>query len=228
MIDKAYAQSVATALTGQAGQVIAFARKPEKIPPPLPFSLPELQKSGRQAERSLSRRTLDLAQSLYEKHQLLTYPRSDCPTCPRTTTLRPVRYAEGDRSDPGPGPSPGASDGCGGSTRHGRCWNDSKVTAHHAIIPTTRALSSANLSPDERFICSLVAHRYLLQFLPPRELQKTAVDIVVPTSVGDEAAGEAGLEVDAGWYAWRHALAVVDAAEKATDDPEEGGRRCLP
>ena len=229
VIDKAYAQSVATALTGQAGQVMAFARKPEKIPPPLPFSLPELQKLAAKLKGLSPRRTLDLAQSLYEKHQLLTYPRSDCPYLPQDHHAEASEVREAIARTLGRdhhlAPLTDAVD----LTRHGRCWNDSKVTAHHAIIPTTRALSSASLSPDEHFIYSLVAHRYLLQFLPPRELQKTAVDIVVPTSVGDERLqAKQALEIDAGWYAWRHALAVVDVADKETDEPMEEGGAPLP
>ena len=229
VIDRAYAESVATALTGQPGQVIAHGRKPEKIPPPLPFSLPELQKLAAKLKGLSPRRTLDLAQSLYEKHQLLTYPRSDCPYLPQDHHAEASEVREAITRTLGRdhhlAPLTDAVD----LTLHGHCWNDRKVTAHHAIIPTTRALSVANLSPDEHFVYSLVAHRYLLQFLPPQALQKTVVDIVVPTSAGDERLqAKQALEIDAGWYSWRHALAVVDAADKATDEPVEEGGLPLP
>tara|TARA_R110002094_G_scaffold42357_7_gene54651 strand:+ start:2781 stop:4895 length:2115 start_codon:yes stop_codon:yes gene_type:complete len=229
VIDKAYAQSVATALTGQPGQVIAYVRKPEKIPPPLPFSLPELQKLAARLRGLSPRRTLDLAQSLYEKHQLLTYPRSDCPYLPQDHHAEASEVRQAIIQTLGRGHHLASLTDTVDLTRYGRCWNDSKVTAHHAIIPTTRSLSAASLSPDEHFIYGLVAHRYLLQFLPPRELQKTLVDIVVPTPVGDERLqAKQALEINAGWYAWRHALAVVDATDKEADETVEGGGAPLP
>ncbi len=83
------------------------------------------------------------------------------------------------------------------------------------------------MSSDEQFIYSLVAHRYLLQFLPPRELEKTRLDIVVSTTAGDELLrAKQELETTAGWYAWRRA--VPPKPEPKVQDQNELGGSPLP
>lgn len=223
IIHKAYATSVADALRGQAGEVLAFDRKPHKEPPPLPFSLPELQKAAAKLKGLSPRRTLDLAQSLYEKHQLLTYPRSDCGYLPEEHhgQASEVRQAiiQTLGQDAQLTPLTDAVD----LTRYGRCWNDDKVSAHHAIIPTPRSGSTATLSADERFVYHLVAHRYLLQFLPPRELEKTQVTVQVATAQGTEhLQARQRSELSGGWYAWRQGFDADDRSEAAGEMPVSG------
>lgn len=227
VIDKAFAEAVAKAISGQPGEVSVFECKPAKVNAPLPFSLPELQKTAAKLRGLTPRRTLDVAQALYEKHKLLTYPRSDCAYLPQEHhgQASEVREAIGQSlgRDHYLAPLTDAVD----LTRYGPCWNDKKVTAHHGIIPTTKSQSAASLSSDEQFIYSLVAHRYLLQFLPPRELVKTRLDIAVATPAGNELLrAKQEIETTAGWYAWRYA--VPTKPDPKDQDPKEQGGPPLP
>jgi DNA topoisomerase-3 len=218
VIDRDHAQAVADAVTGQGGRVTDFLRKPAKQPPPLPFSLPELQKAAARLRGFAPRRTLDLAQSLYEKHKLLTYPRSDCPYLPREHHSQATEVREAIVQTLGRDAPLTAMSDAVNLTLYGACWDDGKVTAHHAIIPTPRGGAGACLSPDERFIYALVAHRYLLQFLPARELEKTAITLVVPTAVGEEVfEAKQERETASGWYAWRHLAG--ERGEETREDP---------
>jgi DNA topoisomerase III len=58
-----------------------------------------------------------------------------------------------------------------------RAWNDAKITAHHAIIPTTALCQIARMSESERRIYDLVRRRYLAQFYPSHEFDKTEVQL---------------------------------------------------
>lgn len=89
----------------------------------------------------------------------------------------------------------------------GCCWDDAKVTAHHAIIPITKRAPLKPLSADEQFIYSLVAYRYLLKFQLPREQERIDVEVILDPDQGSETF-RARSERDraAGWYAWRQAL----------------------
>jgi DNA topoisomerase-3 len=109
----------------------------------------------------------------------------------------------------------------------GRCWNDSKVTAHHAIIPTSKWVPLDSLSPDERWIYEIVAHRYLLQFCVDREYDQTDVLTLVHTAEGDESFKARGVvETEAGWRQYREVLATKKNA--AEDKPEKEETTVLP
>lgn len=57
-----------------------------------------------------------------------------------------------------------------------KAWNDAKVGAHHAIIPTSRAVPADRLSQDEKNIYELVARQYLMQFYPAFEYAEHQID----------------------------------------------------
>tara|TARA_B100002003_G_scaffold33123_1_gene28274 strand:- start:460 stop:1320 length:861 start_codon:yes stop_codon:yes gene_type:complete len=57
-----------------------------------------------------------------------------------------------------------------------KAWNDAKVGAHHAIIPTSRSMPSDRLSQDEKNIYELVARQYLMQFYPAFEYAEHQID----------------------------------------------------
>jgi len=82
VIDRAAVEKLAQALQGSQGVIESIKTQHKRAPPPLPFSLPELQKVASKGRGLSPKKTLSVAQSLYEKHQVLTYPRSDCPYLP--------------------------------------------------------------------------------------------------------------------------------------------------
>ncbi|SQA98031.1 DNA topoisomerase 3 [Cedecea neteri] len=145
---------------------------------------------------------LGIAQALYETHKVTTYPRTDCGYLP--VSMRgevPAVMAALVKTDPAIAPVVATLDQAFVS----RIWNDKKITAHHAIIPTRQACDMAALSEEERKVYQLIRQHYLAQFLP---LQET--DITDATfNIGGQLFRTRGrVEVVPGWR-------VLFAADKA-------------
>jgi DNA topoisomerase III len=149
-------QVVKRALAGQA-RVESVSSQTKKLPPPLLYDLTELQRHANRLHGFSAQRTLDAAQSLYEKHKLLSYPRTDsrhlstevAKSLPEVVNAISAPYrtllAEGTGERPLPR----------------RFVDDSQVRDHHAIIPTAVAASGHALSADERKLYELVCRRLL-------------------------------------------------------------------
>jgi DNA topoisomerase-3 len=81
--------------------------------------------------------------------------------------------------------------------RKNRCWDDKKVDAHHAIIPTARA-SKVNLTENESNIYGLIARQYLMQFCPDAVFRKCVIDLDIG---GGKFIAKARFLAEAGWRA---------------------------
>mgnify|MGYP003586166704 CR=1 FL=1 len=140
----------------------------------LPLSLSALQVLAGKKYGYDPQTVLDTAQELYER-KLTTYPRSDCDYLPE--------------SQHGDSAAILANLGqCGQSALAGwaaeanpsivsRAWNDAKITAHHAIIPTTVACKFTALSDRQRHVYYLIAQLYLAQFYPVHVYDQTRVEL---------------------------------------------------
>ena len=125
-------------------------------PPPL-YDLTELQRHANRLFGFSAQQTLDLAQALYERHKLISYPRTDsrhlsqdvAATLPRIVKAIAAPYRE--HLAPGTGERPLGR----------RFVDDAKVTDHHAIIPTATSPDKVALSADERKIYDLICRRLL-------------------------------------------------------------------
>ncbi|MDA8335619.1 MAG: DNA topoisomerase [Peptococcaceae bacterium] len=128
--------------------------------PPQLCDLTTLQRDANKRYGLMAKQALDAAQALYEWHKLLTYPRTDSRhlTSSLAGTL-PERVAAvtATKEYPTP-PTIRLTDK--------RFVDDSNVTDHHAIIPTTTRPDLAALSPAERQVYDLVARRFLAAFFP--------------------------------------------------------------
>ncbi len=227
VVDKAVVEQLAQALQGSPGAIESLKTRHKKEPPPLPFSLPELQKVASKGRGLSPKKTLAVAQSLYEKHQVLTYPRSDCPYLPVD------HWSEGGVVRDAIVQSVGHAHALYPLTEEvnlihrGRCWNDDKVTAHHAIIPTSKWVPLDTLSPDERWIYEIVSHRYLLQFCADREYDQTDVIAQVEAPEGRESFKARGVvDTEIGWRQYRNVLASKQATPK--DENQEAETTVLP
>jgi DNA topoisomerase-3 len=117
--------------------------------------------------------TLDIAQALYETHKLITYPRSDCGYLPLSQHGEaPAILAALGRADPGLAALQTSLE----PQRRSRAWNDAKVSAHHGIIPTAAAAGLERLQGRQRAVYTLIRARYLAQFLPNHEYDRTQAD----------------------------------------------------
>ncbi|MCL2407813.1 MAG: DNA topoisomerase 3 [Defluviitaleaceae bacterium] len=152
-----------------ASAMLKSAESEEKQkPPPLLYDLTELQRDANRKFGYSAQKTLDIAQSLYEKRKAITYPRTDSrylskdiePKFPRVLkklcSYEPLKpYAEQLLALPD------------GLTVTKRIVDDTKVTDHHAIIPTdTGLLNVSAFTAEEANIFDLVARRFVSVFYP--------------------------------------------------------------
>lgn len=156
-------ENVAKRIAGQPARVTDAQRKRSRQAPPLPYSLSALQIDASRRFGFSAQQVLDLCQALYERHKLITYPRSD------SRHLPSEHYAQRDQIlDTIAANDSDLSDAVAKADRRlkSKAWNDAKVDAHHAIIPTPKRQAVSSLSSDEAKIYQLVARQYLLQFYP--------------------------------------------------------------
>ncbi|KIQ57029.1 DNA topoisomerase III [Pseudomonas fluorescens] len=141
--------------------------------PPLPFDLGTLQEVCSKKLGLGAQETLDIAQSLYETYKLITYPRSDCGFLPLSQhSEAPAILAALAQADPSLAPLREHLQ----PQRKSRAWNDAKVSAHHGIIPTAAAKNLDKLASKQRAVYTLIRARYLAQFLPNHEYDRTQAD----------------------------------------------------
>ena len=202
------AARMAATLRSAEGRVFSVGRKGHVEAPPLPYSLADLQIDAARRLGLSGKQVLDACQALYETHRLTTYPRSDCSHLPEghLAEAREVLAAIGSSS-----PELALLVAEADPSLRSRAWNDSKVTAHHAIIPT-REIGVAVVGPTEWSVYDLIARRYACQFLPPHEYAQTRIDL----DVGGQRLVATGRETLA--LGWRVALPGVESE----DDQKEG------
>ncbi len=178
---------------------------------PLPFDLGTLQEVCSKKLGLGAQETLDIAQALYETHKLITYPRSDCSYLPLSQHAEaPAILAALGAADPALAALAPHLD----ARRRSRAWNDAKVSAHHGIIPTVAAQAAARLAGKERAVFSLIRARYLAQFLPNHEYDRTQADF---DCAGHALRAVGKRIVEPGW---RRALPEALAPAKGREAPE--------
>jgi len=168
VVVKALAENVVKRIENQPATVLQSETKKQQQSAPLPFNLSALQIAAAKQFSMNAKLVLDICQSLYEKHQLITYPRSDCQYLPqqhfeqRATIVSHIEQSslpiakfvkQADLSI------------------KSRAWNDKKVGAHHAIIPTEKPMTKCSLTSFEKNIYQLIAKQYLAQFFASFEFK---------------------------------------------------------
>jgi DNA topoisomerase-3 len=148
---------VARARAGKAA-IESIGADTVRMQPPLLYDLTELQRHANRLYGFSAQKTLDVAQALYEQHKLISYPRTDsrylstdiAETVPKIAAAIAPAYQ--DMLAPGTGErAPGK-----------RYVDDSKVTDHHAIIPTAVTMQPGRLTDEERKLYDLVCRRLLM------------------------------------------------------------------
>ena len=147
---------VERALSGQA-RIASVHSQTKKLPPPLLYDLTELQRHLNRLYGFSAQRTLDAAQSLYEKHKLLSYPRTDSRHL-STEVAKGLPEVVSTISAPYRAL---LAEGTGERPLSRRFVDDGQVRDHHAIIPTATSAAGRALSADERKVYELVCRRLL-------------------------------------------------------------------
>lgn len=194
-------------------KVIEFETKNKDKNAPLVYSLASIQAEANAKYGYSAEQILNICQALYEKYKLTTYPRSDCeylPTVQHQDAAKVLRalcsfHTELKSTISKANPS-----------LKSKVWNDSKITAHHGIIPTQQVGNLSELKDDERKVYMLIVKRYLSQFFPPAKLLATTIKMDVS---GEVFACKGSVIVENGY------LAVYggedDTAEQDKDDEKE-------
>ena len=170
------AQAIAQACQGQPASVSEEA-KPSTQASPLLYDLTTLQREANSRFGFSAKTTLSLAQALYEKHKVLTYPRTDSRALPEdyVATVKETFAMIGKADLPGPlrelaqHARKGLAEGYVKPTK--RVFDNTKVSDHFAIIPTLQAPTS--LSEIEAKIYDMVVKRFLAVFYPSAEFMVT-------------------------------------------------------
>ena len=174
--DKADAEKIAAAVLGQPGKVTEEA-KPTTSASPLLYDLTSLQREANGRFGFSAKTTLSLAQALYEKHKVLTYPRTDSRALPEdylpvvkdTLKMLAPEDLPGPLRELGPHAAKSLKEGYVKPTK--RVFDNAKVSDHFAIIPTLQAPKS--LSDIEAKLYDLVVKRFIAVFYPSAEYQVT-------------------------------------------------------
>ncbi|SIR04247.1 DNA topoisomerase III [Aeromonas hydrophila] len=208
VLNRALAAKVVERIQGQPALVEEVEEQARKQAAPLPYNLSSLQIDAAKRFGMDAKRVLDVCQGLYERHKLITYPRSDSRHLPSDHFNRVGQVREAIAST-APALAKAVSEADG--KIRSKAWNDSKVDAHHAIIPTEKQGNPATLGADEAKLYGLIARQYLLQFYPPFEYNDSKVLLRI---VGGLFQAKARRILKAGWKAL---LGVEE------DDEEEAG-----
>ncbi|EHI7918479.1 DNA topoisomerase III [Salmonella enterica] len=176
LTDKAWANGTAAALKGKPATVEAAAVDDKKTAPPLPFNLVRLQQSMNKKHKLTAQRTLDITQQLREKYKAITYNRSDC------SYLSDEQYSEAPKILEALKPLYEDGNVSVDATRKSKAFDNKKVTAHTAIIPTANMPDLNVLTQDERYVYTAIANQYLVQFMSEKLYQEASVSL----KCGDE------------------------------------------
>ncbi|MCU1720342.1 MULTISPECIES: DNA topoisomerase III [unclassified Pseudomonas] len=205
------AQQAAAAINGAgSAQVVAIKTERVREAAPLAFDLGTLQEVCSKKLGLGAQETLDIAQALYETHKVITYPRSDCGYLPLSQhSEAPAILAALTRADSSLAPLQPYLE----PQRRSRAWNDAKVSAHHGIIPTAAAIDPNRLPGKHKAVYTLIRARYLAQFLPNHEYDRTQADF----DCGGQALRAVGKQiVEPGW---RRALPEALTPPKGREAP---------
>ncbi|CAH6966568.1 DNA topoisomerase III [Vibrio chagasii] len=164
VLNRKLVENVAQRIANQPATVTESEQKQSKQAAPLLYSLSALQIDASKRFGMSAQQVLDTCQSLYEKHKLITYPRSDSRYLPKEHYSQRESIVDAIANN-----AKELQSGAQGAdlSLKSKAWNDSKVDAHHAIIPTPKKSSVNGLSANEMKIYQQIARQYLMQFYPP-------------------------------------------------------------
>jgi DNA topoisomerase III len=217
------AQAIVEACQGQPGTITKLDKKEQRERAPMLYDLTSLQREGNTRYGFSARRTLAAAQRLYEEHKALTYPRTNSRylTTDMVPEIKPTAELVGANKQY----TAGAQYVVGLDLLPlGRVVDDTKVTDHHAIIPTRSEHDLERMSDDDKRIYDMVARRFLAVFHPEAVFENTRVDTTV-LAAGDGSSGyvfrtRGKLLIVPGWRGV-YGETPADAKSEGRDDDDE-------
>ncbi|WP_340621872.1 type IA DNA topoisomerase [Xenorhabdus siamensis] len=165
IIQEGYAQELVELCRGKNATVISTKVEDKTKAAPLPFALLDLQAKMSRLYDFSPEKTLKITQDLREKYKAITYNRSDCRYL---STEQFVEAPQTLSAISGTFPELSKFFEQTDSAKKGRAFNDSKITAHTAIIPTAKQIDVNSLTGDEQKVYRAIVEQYLAQFLPEK------------------------------------------------------------
>jgi DNA topoisomerase-3 len=179
---EAEALAIVAAVRDGAGEITKVEKREVSEKPPMLYDLTSLQRDANTRFGFSARRTLGAAQRLYEEHKALTYPRTNSRflTSDMAAEIKPIAELVGARAE--------YRDAAAYVTSLdllplARVIDDSKVTDHHAIIPTRAEHPVDKMDSDDKRVYDLVVRRFLAALHPEAVLENTRVETTVAEHV---------------------------------------------
>ena len=195
IFDEEKARAVRAEVAGKTGTVRDRSREIKSMPPPQLFDLTTLQREANRKYGYPADKTLKLAQSLYETHKALTYPRTDSRYL---SSDMPPKIAQTIKKLPEPYASLTKTELFNPNVRSKRYYDDSRISDHHAIVPTDRTAELSRMTQDERNIYDMVARRLIAIHYPDYKYESAKIT----TMVGEREFRSSGtVPVEEGWRA---------------------------
>ena len=167
-----HAQAIANEVKGKTVRIVSAETRQKEQQPPLPYNLLKLQTDASRKYGMKPDQVKDITQALREKHRLITYNRSDC------------EYLSDEQHGDAPGvlsaiaataPMFANVEGLADPSLKSRAFDSTKVSAHHAIIPTEATADLSALSDAEQKIYLLIARAYIAQFFAKHQYDQTTL-----------------------------------------------------
>ena len=213
--DPEQAEEIAKAVRGKPAAVQSVTREQKRELPPLLYDLTTLQRDANRLLGLTAKRTLETAQSLYETHKLITYPRTDskhltedlAPKLPQALRSLPeplAGFAKPLLEAPLPRPK--------------RIFDADKVSDHHAILPTGKTARLEGLKPEERDLFMLVARRLVAAFYPEYQYEACRV---MTRAEGHDFVSTGRTVLNMGWKALYADVEDAKSKKKADEDADQ-------
>lgn len=216
IFNKQQAEDIMAKIKGQSGEVIEVKKEAKEEQPPLAYDLTELQRDANRKYNYSAKQTLGIMQSLYETHKVVTYPRTDSRHI--TTDIVPTLLERLKSVSVGPYAEAARALIRTKLNVTKRFADNSKVTDHHAIIPTEQYVNLGSLSSEERNIFDLIVKRFIAVLSPAYTYEQTTVKISVK---GEVFFAKGRIVKSKGWK-------TVYEGQKDKDDSTEEEDQSLP
>lgn len=169
------AVELSSKLEGAEAEVVNITKNKKSVPPPLAFDLTALQQEANKTLGYSAKQTLKILQELYERHKIVTYPRTDSRYLTadientindRLNALNNTDWRKKAKELIKAEPKPGK-----------RLFNDAKVSDHHAIIPTEQPVTTEKLSAEEKALWNMIVKRFMAVLSPDHKYLQIKAEI---------------------------------------------------
>ncbi|WP_442601521.1 DNA topoisomerase III [Paenibacillus sp. KN14-4R] len=194
IFDKLKADAIVSHTSKVSASLSKLTKTEKSEPHPLAYDLTELQRDANKRLGFSAKMTSNVLQRLYEQHKIVTYPRTDSRYI--TSDMVPTLKSRLESVAVGPYATLARAVLRKPLQVTKRIADDSKVTDHHAIIPTEQFVNLNALSAEERKLYDLIVRRFIALFYPSYRYEETSLTI---SAAGEQFYAKGKVQKDSGW-----------------------------